>query len=157
MNALLLNIFLALVWAAARGGFTPGDLFLGFVLGFFIIYFYQRVTGEVGYARRVWRVISFVLFFIKELFLANLRVAYDVVTPSHNMRPGIIAIPLTVKTNAQITLLANLISLTPGTLSLDVSDDRSVLYIHAMYVDDPDAVRHEIKAGFERRVLEVLQ
>jgi multicomponent Na+:H+ antiporter subunit E len=86
-----------------------------------------------------------------------LRVAFDVITPSQYMRPGVVAIPLTAKTDNEITMLANLISLTPGTLSLDVSDDRSVLYIHAMYVDDPDELRHEIKAGFERRVLEVLR
>jgi multicomponent Na+:H+ antiporter subunit E len=73
------------------------------------------------------------------------------------MRPGVIAIPLAAKTDLEITLLANLVSLTPGTLSLDVSDDKSVLYIHAMFVDDPDELRHEIKAGFERRVIEVLR
>lgn len=157
MNAFLLNLFLALTWAAATGNFQPYNLALGFALGLGIIYFYQRVTGPVEYTHRFWRVVTFILFFIWELFLANLRVAYDVATPSHEMRPGVVAIPLTVKTDGQITLLANLISLTPGTLSLDVSDDRRVLYIHAMYVDDPDELRHEIKAGFERRVLEVFE
>lgn len=156
MNTLLLNVALALVWAAARGDFHPSNLIVGFALGFGIIYFYQRVTGDVEYTHRFWKVFTFFLFFIRELFVANLRVAHDVVTPRHDMRPGIIAIPLSVKTDLQITLLANLISLTPGTLSLDISDDRRVLYIHAMYVDDPDSLRHEIKAGFERRVLEVL-
>jgi multicomponent Na+:H+ antiporter subunit E len=157
MNAFLLNIFLAILWAAATGNFSASSLFVGFVLGFGIVFFAQRVIGPINYARRFWLVISFVGFFIWELFKANLRVAYDVITPSQNMRPGVIAIPLTVSTDTQITLLANLISLTPGTLSLDVSDDKSVLYIHAMFVDDPDGLRHEIKAGFERRVLEVMQ
>jgi multicomponent Na+:H+ antiporter subunit E len=157
VNAFLLNIFLALLWAAATGTFSASNLLLGFIFGFVIVFFAQRVIGPINYARRFWGVISFAFFFIWELFKANLRVAYDVITPSHTMRPGIIAIPLTVKTDAQITLLANLISLTPGTLSLDVSDDRSVLYIHSMWVDDPDGLRHEIKAGFERRVLEVMQ
>src|SRR5699024_8428136 len=124
---------------------------------FLIIYFYQRVTGPVVYVQRVLGIASFILFFTWELFKANLQVAYDVITPRHDMQPRVIAIPLAVKTDAQHTLLANLISLTPGTLSLDVSQDRRVLYIHAMYVDDPDAMRHEIKTGFERRVLEVLR
>lgn len=157
MSAFVLNIFLAVIWAAATANFQPQNLALGFGLGFAIIYFYQRVSGQVAYTHRTWQIIAFVGFFIKELFKANLRVALDVVTPAHDMRPGVVAIPLTVTTDAQITLLANVISLTPGTLSLDVSDDRSVLYIHAMYVDDPDELRHEIKAGFERRVLEVLE
>jgi multicomponent Na+:H+ antiporter subunit E len=122
-----------------------------------IISFSQRATGSSDYAQRGWRLISFAGFFIRELVLANVRVARDVVSRSQNMRPGVVAIPLSAKTDTEITLLANLISLTPGTLSLDVSDDRSVLYIHSMYIDDPDELRHEIKAGFERRVLEVLR
>jgi multicomponent Na+:H+ antiporter subunit E len=75
------------------------------------------------------------------------------------MRPGIIAIPLDARTDLEITLLANLITLTPGTLSLDVSADRRVLYVHVMYIDNDDieAVRRSIKDGFERRVLEVLR
>jgi multicomponent Na+:H+ antiporter subunit E len=68
-----------------------------------------------------------------------------------------VAIPLDVETDVEITLLANLITLTPGTLSMDISDDRKVLYVHAMYVDDPEALRAEIKNGFERRVLEMLR
>lgn len=130
---------------------------LGFVLGFVVVVFGQRAAGSSGYGHKVILVIRFALFFIYELFMANLRVAYDVVTPSQYMRPGVVAIPLSVKTDTEITLLANLISLTPGTLSLDVSDDKSVLYIHAMFVDDPDELRHEIKAGFERRVIEVMR
>jgi multicomponent Na+:H+ antiporter subunit E len=71
------------------------------------------------------------------------------------MRPGVIAIPLDAQTDIEITVLANLISLTPGTLSLDVSADRQTLYIHTMYLDDPEAARRGIKRGFERRVLAV--
>ena len=73
------------------------------------------------------------------------------------MRPGVVAIPLDAETDAEITLLANLITLTPGTLSLDVSDDRRVLYIHAMYVDDVEELRRSIKDGFEKRVMELLR
>lgn len=73
-----------------------------------------------------------------------------------NISPAIVAVPLDVEGDFSVTLLANVISLTPGTLTLDVSDDKRVLYIHSMYGgDDPDAVRREIKSGLERRVLEV--
>lgn len=115
-------------------------------------------TGNIlPYFHKIRRVISLGFFFLWELLLANLRVAYAVVTPSYRMQPGIITIPLDVKTDAEITLLANLITLTPGTLSLKVSDDRRVLYIHAMFVDDPDQLRREIKAGFEQRIREVFR
>ena len=71
------------------------------------------------------------------------------------MKPGIVKIPLDARSDLEITLLANLISLTPGTLSLDVSDDRKVLYVHAMYVNDREDFVASIKNGFERRILEI--
>ena len=73
------------------------------------------------------------------------------------MRPGVIGIPLDAETDLEITMLANVISLTPGTLSLDVSEDRKTLYIHAMYVENPDDLRTEIKDGLEKRLLELLR
>ncbi len=91
-------------------------------------------------------------YFVWELVLANLKVARDVLMPVKRLRPAVVAVPLDLETDWQITLLAILITLTPGTLSLDVSTDRRVLFIHAMHVDDPDALRREIKSGFERRI-----
>ncbi|MEL7089262.1 MAG: Na+/H+ antiporter subunit E, partial [Planctomycetota bacterium] len=82
---------------------------------------------------------------------------YDVITPAANRSPAVIGIPLDATTDAEITLLANLITLTPGTLSLDLSEDRRTLYVHAMFADDPEAFCREIKEGFERRVLELLR
>jgi multicomponent Na+:H+ antiporter subunit E len=73
------------------------------------------------------------------------------------MKPGIVEVPLEAKTSLEITLLANLISLTPGTLSLDVSDDRKVLYVHAMYIDDKASFVKSIKNGFEKRLLAIMR
>lgn len=157
MRAFLWNILLALMWAATNADFAPLSLALGFVLGYVILLLMQRVTEPSTYFRKVHQVVGFALFFLWELLLANLRLAYDVITPPLHARPSVVAIPLDAKTNMEITLLANLITMTPGTLSLDVSDDRKVLYVHAMYVDDPDALRRSIKDGFERRVLELLR
>ena len=73
--------------------------------------------------------------------------------------PGVVAIPLDARTDVEITLLANLITLTPGSVSLDLSEDRRVLYVHAMYIvgGDVDAYRRAVKEGLERRVLELLR
>jgi len=84
-------------------------------------------------------------------------VAYDVITPTFYMKPGIVAIPLSAETDLEITLLANLISLTPGTLSLDISDDRKVLYVHGMFINDKDEFIEGVKSGFERRLLEIMR
>jgi multicomponent Na+:H+ antiporter subunit E len=113
--------------------------------------------GASPYFGKVGQVVGFAAFFAWEVVQANMRVAMDVLIPHPRMTPGIVAIPLDAKTDAEITLLANLITLTPGTLSLDVSSDRRVLYIHAMYIDDIEEFRKGIKDGLERRLLEVLR
>jgi multicomponent Na+:H+ antiporter subunit E len=148
---------LALVWVAMTAGFSPLNFTLGFVLGYLILVFSQRVLGSTSYFRKGNQVVRFAAYFGREMVLANLRVAYDVITPGYHMRPAIVAVPLDAKTDAEITMLANLITVTPGSFSLEVSPDRSVLYVHAMYVDDPETFRREIKDGFERRVLELLR
>lgn len=151
------NLLLALIWTVATGEFTLQNLAVGFLLAYLILLFTHPFVGTLGYSAKMWKAISFIGFFLRELVRANLRVAYDVATPSFHMRPGVVAIPLDAETDGEITLLANLISLTPGTLSLDVSDDRKVLFVHSMFIDDPETFRQEIKHGFERRVLELLR
>jgi multicomponent Na+:H+ antiporter subunit E len=95
-------------------------------------------------------------FFLKELIVATVRMAWVVISPHPKLRPGIIAVPLSVQSDIEIMLLASLITLTPGTLSLDVSDDRRILYVHTIDVEDIEEFRTSIKQGFERRIQEVL-
>jgi multicomponent Na+:H+ antiporter subunit E len=95
--------------------------------------------------------------FLVELILGALRVAWLAVQPGLKLRPGIIAYPLTVTSDAEITLLANMITLTPGTLTIDVSEDRRTLYIHAIDIDSRERLVGAIAAGFETRVLEAFR
>ncbi|MEN6493906.1 MAG: Na+/H+ antiporter subunit E [Thermoguttaceae bacterium] len=157
MKAFLWNIILGLIWVVLTGEFTLLNLAIGMILGALVMGIAQRETDSPHYWVKMRQIAGLALFFLWELILANLRVAYDVVTPHHHMRPGIVAIPLDAKTDAEITLLANLITLTPGTLSLVVSAERHILYMHSMYIEDVEATRRRIKDGFERRVLEVLR
>ena len=103
------------------------------------------------------RWLSLIALFVKELILSALKVAWLAVQPRINIRPAIIAYPLTVTTDAQITLLANMITLTPGTLSVDVSEDRRTLFIHAIDVASKEALIGDIAAGFETKILGVLR
>ena len=151
------NLALACVWAAALGELSLVNLTAGFAVGFAILAVARGLFGASKYFEKALRLVEFILFFVGQLVLSSLRVAADVVTPRHRARPGILAVPLEVRTNGEITLLANLVSLTPGSLSLDVSEDRSTLFVHVMFLDDPEAARREIKTGFERRVLELLR
>ena len=89
--------------------------------------------------------------------MSSLKVAWDVLTPIQRSKPALIAVPLDAKTNAEITVLANMVSLTPGSLSVDISEDGTHLLVHAMFVDDPEAFKAEVKLGMEKRVLEAMR
>jgi multicomponent Na+:H+ antiporter subunit E len=151
-------MLLALAWAALQGDFSLWTLVIGYVLGYLILVGLVRggVLDPSPYLGRVHRVVGLAVFFVRELLKANLRLALDVATPRFHMRPGIIAVPLDANQDGQILLLSMLINTTPGSVALDVSPDRKVLYVHVMYMDTPDAARAQIKQGFERRVLGVL-
>lgn len=157
MKIFLYNIALAFLWSVLTGVINIYNLFFGLVIGYLILGSMRLEGQKANYFRKVGQVIGFLLFFLKELLVSSFRVAYDVVTPTYHMRPGIIAIPLDAKTDLEITSLANIISLTPGTLSLDVSEDKKLLYIHAMFIDDPDELRREIKDGLEKKLLRMLR
>lgn len=154
---ILMNLLLALAWVALTGEFNFSNFFFGYVLSFAIMLLTSRTPESRKYYTRIPKVVAFVFFFLYELLKANLHVAYDVVTPTFYMRPGIVAIPLSAKTDLEITVLANLISLTPGTLSLDVSEDRKVLYVHAMFIKDKNEFIASVKNGFEKRLLEIMR
>jgi multicomponent Na+:H+ antiporter subunit E len=155
MTGLLWNALLMLVWAAITGNFGLGNLLVGYALGFLVLLFTRRVAGSPFYAVTAVRAVRLAAYFLWELSKANVRVAIDVLTPRARMRPGVVAIPLTASSDTEITVLASLVGLTPGSLALDVSADRRTLYVHTMHLDDPDTVRREIKEGFERRLLAV--
>ncbi len=157
MNVFLFNLLLALLWAAVVGSVDPAQLTLGFVVGYGVLWIARPLIGPTRYFRKLFDAVRFVAFFLYELVLSNLRVAWDVLTPKAYRRPGVVAVPLEKASDMEITVLANLVTLTPGSLSLDVAPDRSCLFVHAMFVDDPDRIRSTIKDGFERRVLELLR
>jgi multicomponent Na+:H+ antiporter subunit E len=146
------HAFLGWLWTALTERFTASS----FVVGLVVAHLALRLSrGERARIRKTGLALRFLAFFAKEVVVSAGRVARDVLTPRPRMRPAIVGVPLDVRTDGQITLLAILITLTPGTLALDVSPDRRMLVVHAMFAADADRVRHEIKAGFERRILEL--
>ena len=148
---------LALAWMALTGDWSlPAIVFSG-ALGWLLLRLVRPLGGEGFRHVRLPRLPGFLLYFLKEVVVANLKVAAAVVAPRGRLRPAIVAVPLAVDRDAEIALLANLITLTPGTLSLDVSPDRRTLYVHAMAVTSPDELRREVRDGFERRILEVFR
>ena len=157
MKIFQVNLLLAGGWCALFGTFDLGTFVGGFLLALAALSLSGPLFGQTAYLKRVLLAARLGAYFLYELTVSSLQVAWDVITPGQRSRPAIVAVPLDIEDPLQITVLANLISLTPGTLSLDVSPDGKTLYVHDMFVDDPDETRREIKTGFARLVREAMQ
>lgn len=150
-------LLLTLAWLALTGSWTLPNAVLGLALSWAASSFSRETRRRREIALRPLRIAGLALLFLYELALSGYRVARLVLTPKMNLKPGIFAYPLKVDRNFEITLLANLITLTPGTLSVDVSADRKTLFVHAIDCSDPDRTRRDIADGFERRILEAFR
>lgn len=105
---------------------------------------------------RLIKFFGFLSFYIVDVVKSNFRVAHDVLTPKHQMKPGIISLDFSGMTDRQKVLMANFITMTPGTLGVAVSDDENTLFIHAMYIDhDAKTLADELNADYGRRVKDV--
>ncbi|WDE95452.1 Na+/H+ antiporter subunit E [Lentisphaera profundi] len=103
---------------------------------------------------KIIKLFSFALFYMKEVVISNFMVAYDVLTKKHHMTPGFVAIPIPDLTDRQLLVLSNLLTMTPGSITIDLSLDKQTLYIHAMYIDNVEDVRTEIIEKYVNRVRE---
>jgi multicomponent Na+:H+ antiporter subunit E len=157
MTLLLVNVLLALAWTAVTGSFTLMNIAFGFVLGALALHMIRAQVGTLGYVDRAGKLLSLAWSFVWELIVASFRVATIVLSPRMDIKPGIFVYPLTVDRDFEITLLTSLLTLTPGTLSVDVSEDRRFLYVHALDCSDPDTMIHDIKQGFEKMILEAFR
>jgi multicomponent Na+:H+ antiporter subunit E len=149
---LLGSILLALAWAALQGEVTPVNLVVGYAIGYAILALLAK--GGVmpsTLASRTGHALGLAGFFAWELLVANFRVAADVLR-GNRIEPAVVGIPLDVTTDGEILLLSMLINITPGSVTIDLSDDRQTLYVHVMHMKSADETRREIKDGFERRV-----
>lgn len=162
ISTLVRILVFTLVWAALQGHFNLSNLLLGALLSGGILFVARplfdgdepKPSGRVRPIRRTGRFLILLIVFVRELILSALRVARLVLQPKLTLRPGIVAYPLDVKTDREITALANLITMTPGTLSLDVSEDCSTLYVHALMIEGDNGAEtiREIKDTLEMQV-----
>lgn len=149
----LLNVLLALLWPALQQRLAAGEVLIGFVIGFLLL-----ATLNHDYGRRVLAIVGFILFLLWSILVSSIQVARYILSRQLMLDQGIVAIPLTVERPLEIAMLATAITLTPGTLSVDVGVDaqgRRVLYVHDLVVHDPEAVRKSIKDDFEARILRI--
>ena len=152
----LLTLLLAAVWLLLQNGLSAGMVVFGLILGIVIpamtaAWWPERPTGL-----RMGKMVLYALMVIWDILVANVQVAWIVLTrPNDKLRTHWIVIPLRLKHPEAITVLAGTITLTPGTVSADLSDKGHSLLVHALDTGDPDATRDEIIDRYERRLLEI--
>ncbi|MGI3171023.1 Na+/H+ antiporter subunit E [Pseudooceanicola sp. C21-150M6] len=152
----LLTFLLALVWCMLINHISLGTIVFGLILGIVIPFMTAPYWPDRPKMARPFRMVGYVLIVMWDILVANVVVAGIVLFKSNRaMKPCWVAIPLDLKSPEAITILAGTITLTPGTVSADVSDEGHSLLVHALDADDPDAVRDEIKDRYERRLKEI--
>ena len=154
---ILLNILIAVLWMFLQSSFTPASFVFGYLLGILILYLMRKFLVVSFDLRKVrpWAAVKLFFLFVVELTKANIDMVKVVLKPRMDHQPGIVAVRTKLDTEIEITLLAALISLTPGTVSMDFSPDNKTIYIHAIDVPDKDEMIEDIHNSFERAIMEV--
>ena len=132
-------------------------MLFGFGLGYLVLYVVAGRGKSGHYFKKIPRILELALFFLFDLVRANFRMAGIILSPRMKLRPAVVAVPLILKSEAAIILLANMMTLTPGTLSLDISSDRRTIYIHTVYLGDEEQFRQQVVKGYERRLKELIE
>lgn len=154
----LLTLIMTAVWIMLQNDFSAGMAVFGLILGIVI----PRMTASYWTDRpqgiRAFKMLSYCLLVIWDIIVANIEVAWIILTRSNaSLRPAWVVVPLDLRTPEAITILAGTITLTPGTVSADLSNEGHCLLVHALDTDDPEAVSKDIKQRYERRLKEIFE
>lgn len=137
------------------GRMNANGFIIGFLLGLLCILMMRRFFTTRLYIHRVWAVIKLCVLFLKELILANVAVLKVVLQPKMQMEPAFFKYETTLTAEWEITLLSSLITLTPGTVVVHISDDSKYLFVHAIDAADVEETIVSIRDSFEKAILEV--
>lgn len=152
----LLTLILAVVWVLLQNEVSAGMVVFGIILGIVIPWITAVWWPDTPQGFRLGKMIGYAIIVIWDIILANIQVAWIVISvPNAKLKPAWIVVPLKLKQPEAITVLAGTITLTPGTVTADLSDEGHSLLVHVLHTDDPDGVREEIKDRYERRLLEI--
>jgi len=157
MTLFLSNVLLAFVWSFLWGTLSAPQFAIGFVLGFIVLYLFRGLLPDTTYFRRTLGFLKYAKMFLYKNAEANIIVTWEVLSPTNHMRPGFLKINPEGSTALEITWLAATISLIPGTLTVDTSEDDDYIYVHAMHINDPEEIRREILDEIEPLILEFLR
>lgn len=152
---LMLNFSLAFLWMFLAGNYTASGFIIGFILGILCIIAMRKFFPGRLYTERLWAMIKLCVLFLKELILANVAVLKVVLSPKLEMAPAFFKYETALTKEWEITLLSSLITLTPGTVVVHISDDSKYLFVHAIDAADVEETIESIRCSFEKAILEV--
>lgn len=152
---ILVNIALAFLWVLTVSELSLANLITGYVLGLLPVFMLRRFFPGTFYLKRIYLIIKLIIIFLREMIKANYHLFKIILSPKIDIHPGFFAYPCDLEEEWEVSLLSALISLTPGTVIVAVSDDSSVLYIHGIDLTDADETIEDIKNHFENIIKEV--
>ncbi|EAD4561919.1 Na+/H+ antiporter subunit E [Listeria monocytogenes] len=152
---LILNIILACLWMFLESSFSFATFIIGFIIGIFLLFFMRRFLGSRFYLFRLFVLVKLVFRFLHDLIVSTVHVSRIVLKKDMNIRPGIFRYDTTLETDWEVTMLALLITLTPGTLSIDISDDYKAIYVHSLHVPNIEEEIATIRKSYEGAIMEV--
>lgn len=150
-----INLLIAFMWTFLGESYSIAGFVTGYIVGIVLLFLLRRFLKGPFYLWRAYKILVLALIFIKELILSNFEITKLVYARRLNINPGIFTLETELETDWEITLLATLITLTPGTVTMAVSPDKKELYIHAMDIVDMKEAVHAIKNSFEKHIMEV--
>jgi multicomponent Na+:H+ antiporter subunit E len=141
----LFVLWLVLVWVALWESISAAVILSGLVVAVVVLVLFPQPAPKALGALRPLKAARFAAYFFYKLIQANLVVAWEVITPKNRINQGVVKVPMSGVSDGVITLVANAISLTPGTLTVDVSRDPTVLYIHVLHLRSVEEVRRDVE------------
>lgn len=152
-----LTLLLAVIWLALVNTIALGQVLLGLFLGWAIVWLTCDFLLNVPHLRRPLKLAAFLIKVFYDIVLANLHVARLVLGPQDRLRPAFVEVPMDIEDEFLLSLLACVVSLTPGTVSAGLSNDHKTLLLHGLDVPDADAMITEIKSRYEAPLLEIFE
>lgn len=153
----LLNLFIAILWILLKDEevVTLQTAFTGFLIGSFIVWLMRRFFGHSFYLRRVLAIFQLLLIFASEIFHSSIVVIKHILSPKLDLEPGIFAYKTTLTSDWEVTTLSLLLTLTPGSVVMEVNEAGDVIYVHAMDINRYQGDLERYLKRFEKAIMEV--
>lgn len=149
------SLLLFVVWLLLNNSVSAGHMVLAAFFAITIPLLVNSMRDEHPKILKPWLAIRYVLMVLKDILTANVEVALLIIGPIKKLTPGFVAIPINIDSDLGITILASTVSLTPGTVSAEVSKDKAWLYVHSLHLDDEAELIKSVKQRYEKPIKEI--